>query len=292
MRMKKILSTVLAMGIVVTSVCCSGSLARAEAFQESGKIWVVGDSISSDHNDEDNLKENKVPITGWGNVLKNFLSKDVTIENKARSGRSSQSYTREQVYKEVMRGIQEGDYLIVQFGHNDEKADNNGLYTDPAGDSSTEKSYKWYLKEYFVDPALEKGARVILASSVVRYTFEDGKRGEQSHEAYAKAMKELAEEYDSEDVLFIDTYQLTDKLYDKLGEDGAKKLHAVLKQDPDTELDTTHYGPYGAVCAADLIAKELKGLGIKCCQDIKHAKLMDSDAAAAARKSAEKFGWR
>ena len=290
--MKKLCAFAMTAALCVTAVSASGTYVLADEFKESGTIYVVGDSISSDHNDEENLKENEQPITGWGNVLQNYLSDDVTIINSARSGRSSQSYTRETVYKDVfVRGISAGDYVIVQFGHNDEKIENNGLYTDPEGDSDTEKSFKWYLKTYYIDPALEKGARVILASSVVRYTFENGEMGEQTHEAYAKAMKELAGEYD-EGVYFIDTFQITKDLYEQLGEDGAKKFHAVLGLEPDTELDKTHYGPYGAMRIAGILAKELKELGIECCQDIKAAKTMDKEAVEAARSSAEAFAWR
>lgn len=285
----------LAMGLFCTTAFGGAVTANAETeFTESKTIWVIGDSISSDHNDEDNLRDNKVPITGWGNVLQNYVSSDVKIENKARSGRSSKSYTTEPVYKEVMRKVQPGDYMIVQFGHNDEKKDSAKLYTDPSGSSDTEESFKWYIKNYFIEPNFEKGARTILASSVVRYTFEDGKMGEQTHEPYAKAMKELAEEYQEQgkEVYFIDTYDITKNLYEQMGAETAEKMHAVLGQDPDTELDTTHYGPYGAMYMGGVMAKELKALGIQCCQEIKTAKIADKDAAEQARKNVKKFDWR
>lgn len=293
---KKISAILVAAGLAFTAVFSSvkTTVVYAEEFKETGKIWVIGDSISSDHNDEDNFRDNKVPITGWGNVLKNMVSDDVTIENKARSGRSSQSYTRERDYKDVKKGIQPGDYVIIQFGHNDEKADNKGLYTDPAGDSATEGSYKNYLKTYYIEPFTESGARVILASSVVRLEFAGDKLGEQSHAAYATAMKELAEECKNEglEVYFIDTHQITSDLYNEIGEENATKLHAVLGQDPETTIDTTHYGPLGAVRIASVMAKELKALGLQCCQTIETAKVMDVNAETAARSQAEKFSWR
>lgn len=293
---KRSIAFLLAAGLICTSVCGSSKSApmQAKEFEETGKLWVIGDSISSDHNDEDNLRENKKPITGWGNVLQNFVSDDVIIENNARSGRSSQSYTREKVYKDVKKGVSAGDYVIIQFGHNDEKADNKGLYTDPAGDTQTEGSFKNYLKNYYIDVFMEKGARVILASNVVRYNFDGDQLAEQSHEPYAIAMKELAEECQKADmeVYFIDTYQLTGDLYNELGAEDAKRLHAVLKQDPDTTLDTTHYGPYGAVYAADMVAGELKKLGLECFKDVETANIADSEAEQTARSNAEKFSWR
>lgn len=293
--MKKRLSAMLlATGLVCTSVLADTSVLNADEFKETGKIWVIGDSIASDHNEEDNLTQNKVPLTGWGNVLQNMVSDKVIIENKARSGRSSQSYTREKDYKVVKKGVQPGDYVIISFGHNDEHVDNKGLYTDPAGDSATEGSYKNYLKSYYIEPFTESGAGIVLASSVVRYNFEGDKLGEQTHAAYAAAMKELAEECQSEglNVKFIDTHQITTDLYNELGAEGAKKLHAVLKQEPETELDTTHYGPYGAVVAADIIGQELKELGIVCCQDVDTANVTHKEAEEQARSNAEKFSWR
>ena len=215
----------------------------------------------------------------------------MTIQNKARSGRSSKSYIKESVYKEVEKGIQAGDYMIVQFGHNDED-DSPKLHTDAEGTSDTEESFKWYLKTYYIEPNVEKGVKTILASNVVRYTYENGKMGEQTHEAYAKAMKELAQEYEKQgdNVYFIDTFEITKNLYEQLGEEGASKLHAVLGQQPDTTMDKTHYSPYGAMYIGNIMAKELKNLGLKCCQDAKSAKIADADAAKKAK--ADKFNWK
>lgn len=294
--MKKKYSAVMAMALCATTMFSNFSTVNAdETFTESKTIWVIGDSISSDHSD--NADEHEIPLTGWGNVLQNYVSDDVIIMNKARSGRSSQSYTREMVYeREVMgrRGVKAGDYMIVQFGHNDEEKSNPGLYTDPKGDSNTEGSYKWYLKNYYIEPNFQRGAKTILASSVVRHDFENGKLKAQSHEPYAQAMKELAEEYQAQgkEVYFIDTFQITSNLYNQWGEEKSEKMHAVTGKGEAAQLDTTHYGPRGAVCVAGIIAQELKNLGIKCCQEVKTAKTMDKNAADETRNSSNKFGWR
>ena len=283
--------------VIAATMFCTAALSAmpthvsAEEFKESGTIWVIGDSISSDHGDEDNLTQNERPITGWGNVLQNYLGDKATIQNKARSGRSSRSYTMEPVYKEVGRGVKAGDYVMIQFGHNDEN-ESAKLHTDPSGDSNTEGSFKWYVKTYYIEPNIEAGAKTILCSNVTRYVFEDGKLGASTNEPYAKAMKELAEEYSEqgENVYFIDTYQITRDLYEKLGEDGAKKLHAMVGLGDEAELDTTHYGPYGAMYMGNVLAKELKSLGLTCAQDIKSPKIADAKAAKAAKGG--KFSWR
>lgn len=278
-------------GIMCMGCVVSANGVSAEEFKESGTIWVVGDSISSDHNDEDNLTQNEEPITGWGNVLQNYLGDKVTIQNRAKSGRSSKSYIKESVYKEVQKGLQSGDYMIVQFGHNDED-DTPKLHTDAETSSDTEESFKWYLKTYYIEPNIEKGVKTILASNVVRYTYENGEMGDQTNEPYAVAMKELAQEYGEkgDDVYYIDTFGLTKNLYEQLGEEQSAKLHARIGLGDAATMDKTHYSPYGAMYIGNMIAKELKGLGLECCQDAKSAKIADAQAAKEAK--ADKFNWK
>lgn len=295
-RFKSILAVVCAASIGVIGFCGTASVtarAETEGFTESGKIWVIGDSIASKH--DDNSAENEVPITGWGSVLQSFLPEDVTVVNEARSGRSSRSYTMEKIYKDVMKKVAAGDYMIIQFGHNDEKE--SPRYTDPNGDSNTEGSYKWYLKTYYIEPCFEKGARVILASSVVRRLFnEDKSFGMQTHEAYAKAMKELAEEYQAQGktVYFIDTFEITKERYTQLGDEGTKKLHAVIGKGDADKMDDTHYGPYGAVYMASTIAQQLKELGISSCEDATDMQAVETDVATIEtnRENTDKFDWR
>ena len=286
----------IALSLLVSGVSVYGAPetekpAAASDFKESKNIWVIGDSIASDHDIDE---ANEVQITGWGNVLQQLVPEGVTITNKARSGRSSKSYTTEQVYREVMKNIKAGDYVIIQFGHNDEKE--APRFTEPNGDSTTEGSYKFYLKTKFIEPIYEKGGRVILASSVVRHLFDNGKLGEQTHGVYAKAMKELAEECKEEgkEIYFIDTYNLTGDIYNRLGEEATEKLHAVIGKGGEAKLDDTHYSPYGAVYMASLIGQQLKDLGISCLSDTEKAWLIedDSEEIAKMRNSLDKFSWR
>lgn len=262
-------------------------------FQESKTIWVIGDSIASDHDVD---PANEVQITGWGNVLQQIVPEGVKIVNKARSGRSSKSYATEPVYKEVMRTVKSGDYVMIQFGHNDEKE--APRYTDPKGDSATDGSYKFYLKTKFIEPVLQKGGRVILASSVARHLFDSGKLDEQTHGVYAEAMKELAKECQEEgkEVYFIDTFQLTKDLYESLGEKETVKFHAVVGSGEAAALDDTHYSPYGAVYMANAIGKQLKALGVSCLQEGMNCVWIIEDDKSLLEKAREttvndKFQW-
>lgn len=264
----------------------------SEDYEESENIWVIGDSISSEHDID---AANEVQITGWGNVLQQIVPEKVSIINKARSGRSSKSYTMEPVYREVIKGVQKGDYVIIQFGHNDEK-EGAKLYTDPAGDSKTEGSYKFYLKTKYIEPVCEKGGRVILASSVVRHLFDGDKLAKQTHGVYATAMKELAQECQEEglEVYFIDTNGITSEIYTRLGDEGTKKFHAVIGKGSEAKTDDTHYSPYGAVYMADIIAQQLKQLGVVCMQDVKKAWHVEDnqETMLETRINLDKYSWR
>ena len=184
--------------------------------------------------------------------------------------------------------------MIIQFGHNDEK--DASRYTDPEGDSSTEGSYKYYLKKMFIEPVIEKGGKVILASSVVRHLFDGDVLAEQTHEKYVLAMEELVEECQKEGlaVEYIDTFQITKDIYEAMGEEETEKLHAVIGKGDAAKLDDTHYGPYGAVYMANEIAQQLRGLGVECCQEIESAWVMeiDEEELKQTRQELDKFSWR
>jgi len=285
-------AAVMALSFANVSTCYADIDAVSTAFNESKKIWVIGDSISSEHDIDE---ANEVQITGWGNVLQQMVPEDVTIVNKARSGRSSKSYTTEQVYKEVIKGVEAGDYVIIQFGHNDEK-EGAKLYTDPKGDSSSEGSYKYYLKTKYIEPICEKGGCVILASSVVRHLFDGDKLAKQTHSVYGTAMKELAEECQKEGlgVYFIDTNGITSEIYNRLGSEATEKLHAVIGKGDSAKIDDTHYSPYGATYMASIIGQELKNLGISCMQGVRKAWLIEDNAEVMlnTRRTNEKYSWR
>lgn len=209
----------------------------------SGVVWIAGDSIASDHSD--NREGNERPLVGWGEVFAEYLT-DVEVHNEARSGRSSKSYTKETNYKTIMKNIGRGDMFFIQFGHNDEK-DTVKLYTDPEGSSATEGSFKYYLKEFYIDPALAVGAKPILLSSVVRYDVNGDVLAEQSHRAYKEAMEELVAEYAARGIVipYIDCQTYTKELYNA-DITAAELYHALTGIGEEAVLDTTHYCESGA----------------------------------------------
>lgn len=120
-------------------------------------IFMIGDSTMANRNvQKGNLER------GWGQMLSNFFTDDILVENHAASGRSTRSFINEGRWQTVLERIKEGDYVIIQFGHNDEKTDTT-LHTIPGG------SFDNNLRK-FVREAREKGANPILMNAIVRRT--------------------------------------------------------------------------------------------------------------------------
>ena len=235
-----------------------------ETVEASGKIYVAGDSIASEHDFDETYVR---PVIGWGVVIGDLFNESVTVQNEARSGRSSKSYIIESNYNRYIGDLAKGDYYLISFGHNDEKISDASRYTSPTGASSERESFKWYLKTYYIDPAIEVGAFPVLISSVVRCNFSGNVLEKQSHAAYAVAMEELVAEYKEQgiDVGYIDLQQLTSDYYNEVGAEEAESLHAYTA----TELDRTHYCEKGAKLVSEMIVESMKEQGFDICKYLK-----------------------
>lgn len=236
-------------GCFKTDVCAAGKM--------SGTVWIAGDSIAADHSYENEANYAEF-VHGWGEVIGNYFTDEAIIHNKAISGQSAKYFVLENNYKEIMEGIGEGDLLLIQFGHNDYKSDGSNHYSLP---TSTEGSYKWYLKNYYIDPALKAGAIPVLCTSVVCCEFVDGiVKENQPQSLFAGAMRELQAEYKEQgiDIGLIDTYQLTQSMLNCYN--FAASSFYALKYDKDgvgTSLDHVHFSMRGATMTADMIAENL-----------------------------------
>ena len=235
-----------------------------ELVEASGKIVIAGDSIASEHDLDETYQR---PVVGWGVVIGNLFDENVTIQNEARSGRSSKSYIRESDYNRYIGTLAKGDYYLISFGHNDEKISDATRYTDPKAGSDVRESFKWYLKTYYIDPAVEVGAYPVLVSSVVRCNFSGDTLSAQSHEVYSIAMEELVAEYKEQgiDVGYIDLHQLTTDYYNEVGAAEAESLHAYTA----TDLDRTHYCEKGANIISQMIVDDMEKQGFDICKFLK-----------------------
>lgn len=243
------------------------------------QIYVVGDSTVCDYESsigQGHLDEIFLPRYGYGTQLHEYLNFDkANVVNLAMSGRSAVSLMGEESYQTLVNSIGKGDYLIIGFGHNDEKLEPN-KFGDPNGSTSeavTDRgdSWKYILNENYIKLAKHRGATPILCTPIVRYDAKGQYTGNYIHDTqygnYPEALKQLGEETET---TVVDLTTLTKNLWTEAGAD-AKYFHShssyvgAIKTagtyDGTEELkgiDGTHINKYGAKAVAYEIANALK----------------------------------
>lgn len=213
---------------------------------DSIAVWMMGDSTMS-------IKQAaKHPETGWGVPFATLFKRRVQVNNYAQNGRSTRSFIEEGRWQEVYEQLKEGDYLFIQFGHNDEKLDKPKVGTDIA-------AYKANLS-MFVLKAQEKGAKPILLTPIERRHFSNGLLLD-THQAYPDAVRQIA---DSLQLPLIDLQKKTHVLLSELGDEKSKELFLHLKPGhknyPDGVVDDTHLNEQGAAAIAKLVVNGMKEL--------------------------------
>ncbi|WP_329351906.1 rhamnogalacturonan acetylesterase [Streptomyces sp. NBC_01261] len=209
-------------------------------------VYVAGDSTASTYT------TSQAPRTGWGQALPVFLNSNAVVVNVAKSGASSKSFIDLGRLDHILGLITKGDYLLISFGHNDEKSDDPTRYTIPA------TTYKSYLSQY-IDKARAKGANPVLITPVERRRFNSAGVITPSHGAYPAAMIELAT---AKGVPLIDLTASSTRLWNAQGVEGTKNYFMILSAGeypnyPDGIADNTHFQAYGAIQVARLIARSL-----------------------------------
>ncbi|MBT2469154.1 rhamnogalacturonan acetylesterase [Streptomyces sp. ISL-66] len=200
-------------------------------------LYVAGDSTAAQK------YADAAPETGWGMALPFFLHEDVTVANHAVNGRSTKSFIDEGRLTAILEVIRPGDLLLIQFGHNDEKAGDPTRYTEPW------TTYQDNLCRY-VDGARERGALPVLATPVERRRFDAGGAALRTHGEYPAAMRQVAQE---EGVALLDVQEQSLALWQELGPETTKTYFNWTA----TEQDNTHFNPPGAIAVARLIAAGL-----------------------------------
>lgn len=246
--------------IVAATIAISTAAAPvAVAADDNPTVYIAGDSTACVYGEDENYA---LPRGGWGMYLGEFLN-GAEVVDLAKSGRSSKSFTVEDEYKEIFDNIEEGDYLLIQFGHNDAKnssqEDIENRYTDPTGDKDTEGSFKHSLYTNYIIPAQEKGATPILLTPVSRNKFDEKGKVTDSHGLYDDAIRELAGELD---MPYVDMTDATADLYNEIGPLKAKDFHAIFKDTSKGEdgFDNTHFNRAGARLMAALTALRLQAV--------------------------------
>ncbi len=206
-------------------------------------LFLAGDSTMADKPVEGN------PERGWGQYISTFLNNEIVVENHAVNGRSTKSFIALNHWEKLIARVQAGDYVMIQFGHNDSKQEDSARYA-PA-----RTLYKDNLVR-MVNEVKAKGATPILITPVMRRKFDaDGKFVDQ-HGDYPVVVRELAK---AMNIQLIDLHQLSKELIEKEGVDNSKRLFLHIPEGHfknykgKKEEDNTHFSEYGAASVASLV---------------------------------------
>ncbi|RKM62342.1 rhamnogalacturonan acetylesterase [Butyrivibrio sp. CB08] len=214
-------------------------------------IFWAGDSTVATN------KYSTYPQTGIGQAFDRYTKADVVVVNHAVNGRSTKSFIDESRLATIYNDITKGDYLFIQFGHNDEKKQDPSRYTEPHGEF-IENLGK------FVNVARNKNAYPVFITSVERRLFyEDGKLKESEHTEYVKGMKEAGEKFD---VPVVDLFTESRDFLEKTGDEASKKYYMNLEKGeaswaPEGKTDNSHLKYEGAMLYAGMIARAITKLG-------------------------------
>lgn len=198
------------------------------------RILMIGDSTMANKS-----TRNGNPERGWGMVLQHFFTDAVEVDNHAQNGRSTKSFINEGRWDKVLARIRPGDYVFIQFGHNDEKYNKEAVYTVPGG------TFDANLRR-FVMEARQRGGIPVLFNAIVRRKF-DGQRLTCTHGDYLLPPRRVAEETAA---YFVDANAITHGIVEAMGPEDSKRLYMWLPKGspshPKGLQDDTHLNVYGA----------------------------------------------
>lgn len=210
-------------------------------------IFLLGDSTVTDQPGE--------PYASWGQMLTAFFKPEVAIANNAESGESLRSSLGAKRLDKVLSVLQKGDYVLIQYGHNDEKEKGEGV-----GAMTT---YKASLKRY-VEAIRAKGGVPILITPMHRRTFDNAGKITNSHGDYLEAVRQAAKE---ENAPLIDLAEMSKQFYEALGKE---KSGVAFK-----EGDATHHSDYGAYELAKMIVEGIKNDNLPIAKYLKNTPKFD-----------------
>lgn len=231
-------------------------------------IYLIGDSTVADYTLYEDYKTDRYPVTGWGQVFQPFMRSDslfkvkniikgdsVVVDDRAKGGRSTRTFFQEGRWRKIYEKLNEGDVVMMQFGHNDGAKNKPGRYVNIEG-------YKEFLRLY-VNQTREKGAIPVILTPVARnYPWKNGQLTN-VHGEYPQAAIDIARELD---VHLIDLNRLSMEHFTKVGKDYVTEHYFMnlsagkYEAYPDGESDNTHFQPEGAREVARLVFKGMQGL--------------------------------
>ncbi len=235
-------------------------LFSAAAFAQSSQltIFLAGDSTMAPKLPE------KRPETGWGEMLgQHFKDGKVLIENRAMNGRSTKTFISEGCWQKIVDELKKGDFVFIQFGHNDSSKDKGERYTPP-------EDYKKNLIR-FAEEVHAKGGNPILLTPVMRRRFDKDGKFYDTHGEYPGIVRNVAAEYK---VPLIDMHKFSEVIIVHYGVEGSRKLFLQLKTGeepnyPNGIEDNTHFSPLGAEEMAKTAVSGIRANKLKLAKHLK-----------------------
>lgn len=230
-------------------------------FAQKTSLYCIGDSTMANKKDPD-----RNPEHGWAQVLQSFFEEDIAVINKAVNGRSTKSFINEKRWDSIYNKLKKGDYVFIEFGHNDQKIEDPSRYTNP------HTAYRYNLIR-FVKESREKGAIPILLTSISRRNFNEKGVLVPTHGDYPLETRLVAQEYK---VPFIDLEYYTELLEQSYGPENSKLLHLHFKAGENNyydkdKADDTHLSLKGALEVAQIVVRQIKLLEDKSLIKLKKA---------------------
>jgi lysophospholipase L1-like esterase len=234
--------------LLCAALLASGFLFAQQAPQSNIKVYLAGDSTIS------NKEVGAYPETGWGMPFAHFFDSSVTVDNRAKNGRSTKTFLSEGLWQSLVADLQAGDYVFIQFGHNDESKEKTARYTPP-------EEYKANLIR-FVSETRSRKATPVLLTPVARRKFDAAGRMLETHGVYSGVVRAVAKD---ENVPLVDLDAKSQALLQTYGAENSKFLFNWLEPGehpnyPDGVSDNTHFNELGARKMAELVLGEIKAL--------------------------------
>lgn len=220
------------------------------------RLFLVGDSTMAD-------KQAPVyPETGWGMIFPQLIN--LEVQNHAVNGRSTKSFRTHGHWKEVHQSLRAGDWVFIQFGHNDAKESDTSRYAAPHTD------YRNNLIRYITE-IRAKGAKPLLITPVMRRKFDEAGKFVDQHGEYPQVVKAVAKQFN---VPLIDLHASSKRAIEAAGVDASKIMFLNLEPGvwsnyKEGKDDNTHFTPYGAAVIASLVAYDLKNLNNELSKELK-----------------------
>lgn len=254
--------------LLLALMACSKSAQKTESKSKTITVWLIGDSTVADYTLYDNYKSKRFPITGWGQVFQPFVSGNnleelkhvlkadtVIVNDRARGGRSTRTFFQEGRWRSIYENIQIGDFVLIQFGHNDASVSKTERYVN-------EEGYKEFLRLYILQTKQKGGTPILLTPVARNYPWKNNILSN-VHGNYPQGVKDVAQETNT---LLIDLNKRSMAHFTAKGRDYVSANYFMnlpegkFEAYPNGQNDNTHFQTEGATAVAHLVFEALKDL--------------------------------